>query len=186
MRSTCLQIVPVHALRMMPISRFVLPCAIQVRTSVSRAVSPNEPSGFFTSISLVFVLILGFLFLCGAFIWLLIFCQHEQSWGKLYDSWCIGVSGPCSAGGKLFGLRLVLVIENSFPGGALLDEAFIRSYGACKEKFYDGVLRIKLLISFHEHNITGSVKLTLHDIRLLCVNTEHVQRHILPGRFFRI
>jgi len=117
MRSTCLQIVPVHALRMMPISRFVLPCAIQVRTSVSRAVSPNEPSGFFTSISLVFVLILGFLFLCGAFIWLLIFCQHEQSWGKLYDSWCIGVSGPCSAGGKLFGLRLVLVIENSFPGG---------------------------------------------------------------------
>jgi len=67
-----------------------------------------------------------------------------------------------------------------------LDEAFIRSYGACKEKFYDGVLRIKLFISFHERDITGSVKFMLYDMRLLCANTEHVKRQILQGGFFRI
>ena len=47
------------------------------------------------------------------------FChQHEQTWGKLCVLLCrIGVSVPHSAGGQLFGLRQVPVIENSFPGG---------------------------------------------------------------------
>ena len=100
MRSTCLQIVPVHALRMTPISWFVLPCAIQLRTSVSRGVRPKEASGFSTSSCIIFVFSFCFLLVCGAFIWLFIFChQHEQTWGKtvriLVSRW---YSVPYSAG----------------------------------------------------------------------------------------
>src|SRR4051794_1221435 len=61
MCSTCLQIVPVDALRITPISQFVFPCATQTKTSVSRAVRPNEQSGFCSATSLLFLFTLCFL-----------------------------------------------------------------------------------------------------------------------------
>ena len=49
MCSTCLQIVPVHALRITAISQFVFPVR-PIKTSV-RAVRPNEPSGLCSALA---------------------------------------------------------------------------------------------------------------------------------------
>jgi len=104
MCSTCLQIVPVHALRITPISWFVLPCAIQVRTSISRVVRPNEPSAFSAGISSIFIFTL-----CFSCFWsfhLAVDLLPPADLGKVVRilvSHC--VSMPYSAGGKLFGPR---------------------------------------------------------------------------------
>src|SRR5258707_7993459 len=106
MCSTCLQIVPVHALRITPISWFVLPCAIQVRTSVSRAVRPNEPSAFSDGISSIVVFILCFLFVCGVHLAVDLFATSMSRPGENRAHPCFALCfHALFCWGKLVGLR---------------------------------------------------------------------------------
>jgi hypothetical protein len=99
-------------------------------------VRPKEASGFSTGTGLIVVFVLGFLFVCGAFIWLLIVCrQHEQTWGRivriLVSHWCFHALFCWGS----VGWPSVSSRHRELISGGLLGEAFMRSYGACKENF---------------------------------------------------
>jgi hypothetical protein len=70
-------------------------------------VRPNEPSGFFAGISLIFVLILRFVFVWGAFIWAVDFLPWGKGCAFLFALIFRGVilQGNCLAFGEFSSLR---------------------------------------------------------------------------------